>query len=72
MSGAQTKLLHIQQFGLNPVTQHKLLVARKLVQLRDQINQQVLQTRQNVVAFRYAIFLKKSTDARAFKRVNKK
>ena len=69
MSGAQTKLLHIQQFGLNPVTQHKLLVARKLVQLRDQINQQVLQPRQNVVAFRHDIFLKKTTAPRAFKRV---
>jgi hypothetical protein len=50
MSGAQTKLLHIQRFGLNPVAQHELLVARKLVQLRDQINQQVLQTPQNFVA----------------------
>jgi hypothetical protein len=50
MSGAQTKLLHIQQFGLNPVTQHELLVALKLVQLRHQINQQVLQSRQNLVA----------------------
>jgi len=46
----QTILLHVQQLRLNPVAQHELLVARKLVQLRDQIDQQVLPFRQNVVA----------------------
>jgi hypothetical protein len=62
--GPQTKLLHIQQFRLNPVAQHELLVARKLVQLRDQINQQVLQPRQNVVAFCHVFFLKKNSPLR--------
>jgi hypothetical protein len=57
--GPQTILLHGQQLGLNPVAQHEFLVARKLVQLRDQIDQQVLQLRQDVVAFGHAIFLNK-------------
>ncbi len=38
--GPQTILLHVQQLRLNPVAQHKLLVARKLVQLRNQLDQQ--------------------------------
>ena len=46
----QAILLHVQQLRLNPVAQHKLLVARELVQLRDQVNQQVLQFGQNVIA----------------------
>ena len=43
--GPQTILLHVQQLRLDPVAHHELLVARKLVQLRDQLNQQVLQLR---------------------------
>jgi hypothetical protein len=41
------------------LAQHEFMVARKLVQLRDQIDQQVLQLRQDVIAFGHAIFLKK-------------
>jgi hypothetical protein len=55
----RTILLHVQQLGLNPVAQDELLVARKLVQLRDQIDQQVLQFRQNVVALGQVNLLKK-------------
>ena len=49
----------VQQLCLNPVAQHELLVARKFVQLRDQIDQQVLQFRQNVVAIGHVNLLKK-------------
>jgi hypothetical protein len=48
-----------QKQTLNPVAQHELLVAWKLVQLQNHIDRQVLQLRQKVVAFRPAIFLKK-------------
>jgi hypothetical protein len=37
--GPQTIFLHVQQLRLNPVAQHELLVARKPVQLRDQVKQ---------------------------------
>jgi hypothetical protein len=59
-----TKFLDIQQLGLDPFARHELLVARKLVQLRNQIDQQVLQPSQNVVAFRHDIFLKKNSTLR--------
>ena len=50
----------VQMMGsLLTVAQHKLLVARKLVQLRDQIKQQVLQLHQYVVAIGHVIFSKK-------------
>ena len=55
----QAILLRGQQPGLNPAAQHELLVARKLVQLRDQIDRQVLQFRQKVVAVGQVNLLKK-------------
>jgi hypothetical protein len=57
--GPKTIFLHVQQLRLHPVAQHELLVTRKLVQLRDQIDQQVLQLRQDVGALCQVISLKK-------------
>jgi hypothetical protein len=59
-----------QKQTLNPVAQHELLVAWKLVQLQNHIDRQVLQLRQKVVAFGHAFSLSKnSAAARACKRV---
>jgi hypothetical protein len=43
------------------VAQHEILVARKLVQLREQIDQQILQFRQMVVALCNVNFLKRTS-----------
>ena len=49
--GPQTIFLHVQQLRPEPVAQHELLVARKSIQLRNLIAQQVWQLRQDVAAF---------------------
>ena len=40
----------VQQLGLDPVAQNKLLVAGKLAELRHDVEEQVVQFRQDIVA----------------------
>jgi hypothetical protein len=40
---AEATFLHVQQSGLDPVTEQELLISRELAQLRDEVEQQVVQ-----------------------------